>query len=439
MGLFKFLDLSHHPTTEHAVSFKLTKSPLSCRRPTICNEMPRLVPAYVPLEVAILIMEAAYYDDELAVDKNVLRACSLVCRDWATPAQQLLFSQIELSTQSACLSFLTATSRSTDHGVMLADSVLRMRMVLDHNQPYGMTSESFALAIVQCPNLYELNLSLYGSGAPGQDIIGSPDLQRMRRVAPSFEDSILEVLKSGPSITALQFTNWSDNRHSLLQLLDVWPNLKSLSISGNAPELRSPSSEPFPCALHELHMNFQTSPSSTFLKWLLHNSADTLRILGFAREPPADVVDYLINTHSETLESVILPTCSSAHARLLQKCQNLREFVVENVSATGSGVRGLSPHIEHLAFGLDKDLTMLPVLEVVKTRRCLNTVTVHVWNGGQYHPQLASLQIACACRGIDLRMTHDIAVFRTMIRGDPITHSSYPRSRTLKNHHVMRA
>jgi len=313
-----------------------------------------------------------------------------------------------------------------------------MRVTIDHNQPFGLSPESFALAVAQCPSLYELNLSLYGSGAPGQDIVGSPDVQRMQRAAPAFKDSTLKLLKSGPSITALQFTNWSDNRHSLLQLIDVWPSLKSLSISGNAPELREPSSEPFSCALHELHMNFQTSPSSTFLKWLLHNSVDSLRVVGFAREPPADVVDYLINTHSETLESVTLPTWSGAHSRALQKCQNLREFGVENVSNAGSGLRGLSPHIEHLAFGLDKNTSMPTILEVVKTRRCLNTVTVHVWDGGQHHPQLASLQIACACRGIDLRLTHDIAVFRTMIRADPVSPSFYPRSKTLQNHRAMR-
>ncbi|KAJ7597772.1 hypothetical protein C8J56DRAFT_920908 [Mycena floridula] len=411
MGLFKFFEILPEPTTEHALNFKLMTPRRSCRRMTICNEMLQPNPVHIPLEVAILVMEAAYYS-ELAVDNDLLRVCSLVCRDWATPAQQLLFSQISLRTESAFEAFCNATSPATEHGKALAASVLRMRIVIDHNQPFGLTALSFAQAVAQCPNLHELNLSLYGSAAPGEDIIGSPDLHRMQRSAPSFEQSTLELLKSGPSITALQFTNWSENRHSLYC---PW--------TGNAPELPSPSSAPFTGSLDELQMNFQHSPSSIFVKWLLHNSADSLRVLGFARESTSDLAEYVINTHSRTLESVILPACSSKHIEALQKCESLRNFSIESTSV--SGCRSLSPKLETLAFAIDKSTSLLAVLDTVKTKKCLKAVTVHIWNDGQLNPQLSSLQIACAYRGIELKMTCDVNVFRALIRGDRISQPTF--------------
>lgn len=368
------------------------------------------------MEIVLNIMEAAYYNDNLEPNDELLKHCALVCRDWSTPAQKLLFRSVTLRTQTAYLAFRHAVDRSAGRGRMLGDAVVRMRVVLDHNQPFHLSQRSFAHAVTLCPNLYELNLALYGCGAPGQDIVGVPDVSRMRRSAPSFDECSLALLKSGPRISALNFSNWSENSQSITQLLDVWPTLKSLAISGTPPQLSSASSEPFPCALEELRMNFQTAPSLDFMKWLLHNSTDSLRILELEREPSSALLDYLVESHGATLESLALPACGTHdHALAIQHCQQLRELKIENPWASPMVYRKLPQVLQHVALGLDRSTALQPVLEIVKSRESLKVVTVHVWEGGDFHPQLSALKIACAYRGIDLRMTRDVRVFRTMM------------------------
>jgi hypothetical protein len=370
----------------------------------------------IPLEIVLAILEAAYYDDNLETNDVLLRNCALVSRAWSAPAQKLLFRNVTLRKYNACLAFRSAVDRSTSRGRMLGDAVVRMRVVLDHNQPFGISQRSFASAVILCPNLYELNLSLYGRGEPGEDIVGLPDVSRMRRPAPSFDSLTLSLLRSGPPITALQFSNWSENTQSINQLLEIWPTLKSLVVSGTPPQLPFPTSQPFPCALEELRMNFQTAPSIDFMEWLLHYSAKSLRILELEREPSSELLNHLVEAHGATLQSLALPACGShEHALVVQKCRQLREFKIENPWASPMVYRKLPAVLQHVALGLDRDTALQPVLDIVKTRTSLRVVTLHIWDGGEHHPQLPALRMACSYQGVELRLTRDVRVFRSMI------------------------
>jgi hypothetical protein len=379
----------------------------------------------IPLEIVLNIIEAAYYDADLQPDDKLLQHCSLVCKTWSVPAQKLLFRHVTLRTQSAYSAFQLAVDRSTERGRMLGDSVVRMRVVLDHNQPFGLSQRAFAHAVTLCPNLYEMNLALYGCCTPGQDVVGEPALSRMRRPAPSFDEQSLSLLRSGPHITAFQFSNWSENQQSLNQLLNVWPTLKSLVVSGMPPQLSSASSEPLPCALRELRMNFQAPPSLDYMKWLLHNSTGTLRVLELEREPSSDLLEYLLEAHGSTIQSLALPVCGSHdHALAVQKCYQLKEFRIESPWVSPMVYRKLPRVLQHVALGLDCDTALQPVLDIVKSRESLSAVTIQVWDGGEQHPQLPALKMACAYRGIELRMTYDIRVFRTMIVSFPVLRNS---------------
>ncbi|SJL15700.1 uncharacterized protein ARMOST_19204 [Armillaria ostoyae] len=424
---------------EHDISFDIapSKSPRSSRTaPAPC--MSRPPKSRMPLEIVLTIMEMAFYDETFDIDYSLLKACSLVCREWSAAAQKLLFHNVTLRTQSACLSFQSAVDPITEQGRILGEAVVRMRVILDHNQPFGITEQSFAQAFVLCPNLFELNLALYGSVSPGRDIIGSPDSLRMRRPAPSFDESTLSLLQCGPAISALQFSNWSENSHSVSQLLSVWPSLKSLVLSGNAPELPSDELPPFPCALHEFHMNFQAFPSLDFMDWLLHHSIGSLRVLGMAQEPSMQLLDYFVDTHGNTLESVSLPVCWQDTARSLHRCPRLRQISVERPLVSPLLFKKVSERLEHIAFGLNKMTALQSVIEAVKTQKSLKAVTVHLW-GGEQHPLFPSLQMACAYRGLELRITPNIRVFRTWMRGDPIEQQTYPRGKSLSNLYAMRA
>ncbi|EMD42336.1 hypothetical protein CERSUDRAFT_110849 [Gelatoporia subvermispora B] len=435
MGFFSFLYPSQPVEIVAEQDLTTMYPPRDLVRPTQPKAVRRM-----PLEIVMNVLETAYYNDALEPDVELLTSCALVCKDWSYVSQKLLFRHVTLRSQPAYISFQEAIDRSTPRGRMLGDAVVRMRVVLDQNQPYRLAQRSFARAVTLCPNLYELNVALYGAGAPGQDVVGSPDAARMQRYAPAFDDRTLALLRSGPRISALQLSNWSDNCTSLSQLLDIWPCLKSLVISGIAPQLVHESLGPFPCALEELRMNFQTSPSVDFLQWLLHNSASTLRVLEFERDPSPELLDFLTFEYGSKLQSLALPTCMSHESvRALRACGSLREFKMESGWATQALYKALPSSLEHLAIGIDADTPLQQVVQNIRRCDTLSAVTLHVWHGGERHPQLPALKIACALQGVDLRMTRDIREFRRITRGDPVPAESYPRPRTLDNIRYMQS
>ncbi|KAH9948240.1 hypothetical protein B0H21DRAFT_778050 [Amylocystis lapponica] len=372
----------------------------------------------MPLEIVIHILDTAYDDGDVESNLYLLVNCSLVRKDWSFISQKLLFRHVVLRTQHAYISFQNAVDRSTHRGRMLGDVVLRLRVVLDHNQPHCLSQHSFAHAVTLCPNLSHLDIALFGQGAPGNDIVGSPNVSRMRRTAPCLDDLTLDLLRSGPDISTLRFSNWSDNSFSLTQLLNLWPLLTSLHICGTAPQLPGTVPVPFPCALRELRTNFQTPPSVEFMKWLLHNSSASLRVLELDRPPAPHMLEYLISEHGHSLHTLALPACPSRDGTAaLSRCSVLRELRIENAWVAPSVYRALPDTLEHIAFGVNLDTPLHPLLQAIKRSGALETVTIHLWLGGEQHPQLASVKIACALQGVNLRLTHDIRNFRAVVRG----------------------
>ncbi|GLB43585.1 hypothetical protein LshimejAT787_1400970 [Lyophyllum shimeji] len=396
-------------------------------------------PVALPLEVVYSIIEAAAYDSPTP-DEDLLKRCALVCRAWSTHAQKLLFSSVTLRSETACNLFRGAVNRRTERGRMLGDAVTRLRVVMDHNQPFGLSPHSFAEAVTLCPNLFELNIALYGCADPGEDVVGAPDVARMRRPAPSFDDHTLTLLRSGPMITALQVNNWSENQHSITQLLDIWPTLKSLVMSGTPPQPPSPFLEPFCCSLEELRMNFQSPPSFDFIDWLLHNSSDTLRILEFEREPSSQLLDHLTDVHGATLQSLAFPACHlPEHTQAVQNCPQLKELRLESPTMLPRLWRAIPNTLEHIAFGLDLNTALQPVIDTVRASDSLKTITVYPSHGGENHRLFPVLKMVCACQGIDLRIMRDIKIFRSEMRGDPVPTSTYPRIHSLNNIYTMRS
>lgn len=363
------------------------------------------------------ILEEAYYDDLSEPNDALLAQCALVNKQWSFLSQKLLFRRVTLRSETAFLSFQNAVDRCMPRGRMLGNFVTRMRVVLDENQPFPLSQHAFASAVILCPNLYELSVALYGRGAPGHDIIGSPDALRMQRDAPSFDNRTLALLRSGPAIAALEFSNWSSNASALSQLLQVWPSLRCLDISGTPPQAPCGGQVlPFECALRELRTNFQTPPSVDFMKWLLHNSTKSLQVLEFERQPSAVMLDYLAAEHGKVLQSLAMPTCvHNDGAAAIRKFEALREFRTESPWVAPAVHKSLSTdRLQHLAFGVDKDTPLLPVLQTIRRSEGLEVVTLHLWNGGDGHPQLSAIKIACALQGIDLKITRDVQKFRAL-------------------------
>ncbi|TFK56394.1 hypothetical protein OE88DRAFT_11250 [Heliocybe sulcata] len=436
MGLLHFKPFtSHARAMSHDIVLDLKAAlPAQRQRP----QPPRGKAVHLPVELIMHILEAGYYSADLQPDDQLLRNCALVCRAWTGPAQKLLFRSVTLRNESAFDSFKLAL----DAGRQLADSVLRMRVVLDHNQPGHLSEASFAAAVAACPKLYELGLFIYGRG----DSIGVGHNDRgaisdsEATVAPAFSGRTVSLLRSGPRVAALQYSSSCAEDEYLFQLLDAWPTVASLEVRGVPPRLPLHASISYSGSLEELHMNFQSKPSTDFMNWLLQNSGRSLRVLDLEREPSNDLLQHLVGRHAGTLESLALPSCGSKEgAAVIGQCGKLREFRVEHSLGTPLVYKMLPGGIQHVALGVDRDTQLEAVLGMVRARDELKVLTLQVWEGGLKHPTMPSLKMECAVRGVELRVTRDVRVFRTLIRGDPVPSVSYPRVKSLSNVQHMRA
>ncbi|KAI0347865.1 hypothetical protein BDW22DRAFT_1424121 [Trametopsis cervina] len=437
MGIFDLLDYFRLPTRlfgQHDVPVvaasdshdQVTSLPIPRTSPSPKRSM------HIPLEVVIHILNLTG-DDDATTDKATMASCALVCKDWSFAAQELLFKQVTLNSEAALQSFRTAVNPSLPRGVALASAVKRLHCIVDTKQPQGLSLKAFGAAVTLCPNLQSLHLALF-SPPSAPSVAG--DASQLARSVPNnvvFGADVLSALRTGPRITSLRFDNWSNDDSALAQLLDNMPAVTSLSISGKTPSLPSPQSEPFSSALQELRLNFQTAPSTDFLRWLLYNSATTLRALEFQREPSIALLDYLVMDHCESLESLVLPACASQEGTaLLARCSQLRELRLENAWVAPGVRRELPATLERLALAVDKDTPLQPVVQAIKRAASLSSITLHLWADGERHPQLAAVKIACATRGIQLKVMRDIRVFRTIKRGYPIHGLPFSHAKSTK-------
>ena len=402
------------------VSFDLTSYSVNPQAYVTSIRMPRVPISGIPLEIVLKILEMSHLDNNYDPDTKLLTSCSLVCKSWSFYAQRLLFRHVRLSSQASYDSFVRAVNRSTVYGRALGDAVVRMDVVLDVNQPGPLEQVSFAQAVILCPNLRGLSLSLYGGNKSRTDAAGRPALERSaRRVAPSFTKDVLDLLRIGPEISDLHFSNWSENDDLIVQLLDVWPSLKSLSITGKTPHLspalkRRPA---YPGALKKLRMNCQVEPSLDFLGWLLHTTteAKSLRGIELNREPSSLLLDFLVQHHGEELHMLALPSCAThKHAHAVIRCRALRDFRTERAWTLPTVFRHIPDGIRHLAFGMDPSTPLQHVVDLVKTKDELETVNVNVWRG-DCERRLAALKMACAFRGVELCITRDICIHRALV------------------------
>ena len=115
------------------------------------------------------------------------------------------------------------------------------------------------------------------------------------------------------------------------------------------------------------------------------------------------------------MESIAVPACGShEHALALQKCAGLKELRIESPWVSPVVYKKIPGDIEHLALGVDSDTALQPVIDTIKYRKSLKAVTIQMWVSGENHPQISALKIACAYRGIELRMTKDVRAFRAV-------------------------
>lgn len=314
---------------------------------------------------------------------------------------------------------------------------MRLRLIIDPNHPDALSHDTLVHATKLCPNLFELDLTFHGCGSgtfesvpvdgdEALDAGAASGAQRAALTTPSFSTETLHALRAGPRIRSLKLANWSDNDALALQLLDVWPSLNTLALKGTAPLLPVVPEEvdnPFRCSCKfaKVRLGLKTQPKIAFIDWLLGNSRETLQSFELEQETPIEFLNPLLKRYGPTLLSLALPSCTPREhvAAVTSHCLALREFRLGSASSLLSPLlfKQLSPKVEHLALPVACDSVLYPVLKYIGDRRNdkLRSVTVHLWGDAEAHPQLPSLKIACALRGIELRFVKSVWAFRTLL------------------------
>ncbi|KIP11105.1 hypothetical protein PHLGIDRAFT_156096 [Phlebiopsis gigantea 11061_1 CR5-6] len=374
--------------------------------------LPASIP-HMPAEIVLSILDAVQVVAAPDESNRTLASCVLVCKDWSSAAQKILFRRVSLKSMPALEGFTRAVTATTPRGRMLANTVEAFECIIDAKQPRGITQLAFAHAVLQCPRLAELSLAVYGDiSAASSSPRGEQRCTKASSSALLFDDEILSLLQTGPSITALRFDNWSDNAYALSQLLEAFPSITSLNIGGTAPVLSSPTPAP-PSALTQLRMRFHTSPSTEFMQWLLRSAESRLRVLEFKTPSAPQLLEDLLVEHCSTLESLALPSCASLECTTaLASCTRLRALRLEDLWTASNAQHALPPALEHLAFTVDGTSALGPVIAAVEHSPSLRALTMHVWDAGARHPQLASLKMACAVQGVACAAAGSIQAFR---------------------------
>ena len=443
---------------------------------------PDMTPQQLPAEIVLRILDLA---NAPSSDPKFLKSCSLVCKAWSPHAQKMLFRSVSISTHSGYASLLAAfkshppcrdrcnrpaicgshTTGSSSipliatcpiffpvpgvaYSNLLRRSVVELNMIIDFNQPDGLTFTEFSHIVSLCPNIQTVGISVFGAQRSARVITGAVDQLQTTRWAPSIPDGVLEELCAVPDVSkvsGLRFNNWSDNSEILVQLLGIWPHITSLKISGKLPTINNGIDSVLPgaapCRLEALSVNCATRVESNvnFIKWLLAGSQCALRRLEFLKEPSGKLLEDIFDHSMFPLESVYLPSCASPAVRQITqrrfgsttastlngdkrthddhpstRAQDLKELFVEDPSTPlaflSSAIR--SETVRSFGFGIDGLTDVSFIARVIKARTELKRIAVWISDGGERNVGLGSLRIACAIRGVELEETRDVMEFR---------------------------
>jgi hypothetical protein len=438
-------------------------------------------PPQVPIEILLRILDLA---NKPAPDLKLLQSCSLACKAWSSHAQKLLFRSISLSTHRQYTTLVAALQPHAPEGTsamvvrkpyltrpplslitglqkspptlgftysnILRGSVIELNVIIDFNQPGGLTFAKFSHIVSLCPNLRKIGISVFGMQPQGMVAEEIPDHWRMR-LAPPVPEEVLEELRTASnasSISELRVHDWSDDSGILIQLLGIWPHITSLKVAGQLPatnrginsSLWTSTLDTAPCALKMLSLNCATGTESTidFVKWLLAGSRQTLRRLEFLREPSTKLLEDIFARSTFPLDSVSLPSCACPAVgqiirdrlsptlvrvfndheidedNTLVRVQGLKELSVEDPSTPlkflVSTVRSETVH--RFGFGVDGRTDLSSIARAIKAQTGLKCIAIWFFNGGEVNFGLGSLRVACAIKGIDLEETRDIGEFR---------------------------
>ena len=272
---------------------------------------------YLPTELVAKVIEEAQYED-LLPRYRWLRRYALVCREWCSYAQSLIFRCIVLiGGVEQCEKVIAALSgqlsRDVAHTAFLRSCVRTLIMSMDHRQVY-------IDVLMLCPNLFELGVKLHHA---------------------CFRPEALCRLRDAPKIKCLHVR--SAYYKPMYQLLSIFPDIESLDL--DARSMRNVC-EPFipQWKLRELRLYCIPQSTLDLLSWIFSGSdaRQSLEILHINNDAP-----------SEIFADSQFPKLRSLHVRSVDendvgKLPYLEELALHAILPTQGALGSLPSSIQHL-------------------------------------------------------------------------------------------
>lgn len=369
-------------------------------------------------ELVLAIVEQSFFNEDLQPDYAALRNWALVCKSIAFDAQRLLFRDVRLRSAEGLEAFVRATDTATARGCELGKYVCRLALHSDW--------DDFALALLRCPNLYELHV-LFNQSYWRQ--LDATTLEALRA-----RSSTIKAL----AVTAGENATLSDRTTDAypLQLVAALPGVEFLSLHG-VPALTRSVSAPRPPRLYELCWNVAVpwseddSVTLAHIDWLLLNSANTLRVLRFGTAGTVSraVFRALAQRVGRRLHSLTLERRADRHVQSIALFPALRELVLGWVN--GEDIGGLfaacPAAIQHLAIRGVNAFNVRSLVDLARTSPDIRCISY-------FHAEcnINNLRAACRERGVVLRRC---AHFPPRVQ--PLRAPDFPRSLHVDNFKAM--
>ncbi|KAI1789648.1 hypothetical protein LXA43DRAFT_561143 [Ganoderma leucocontextum] len=352
----------------------------------------------LPAELIDAILEHTYYEKGVP-DNDTLRACALVSATWREPAQRLLFRRVTLRGMHhgrEHLSFLGATDLQTEYSRTLGGHVRVLELFIGDKAGLDLDDADLADILSRTPRLYELVLR-----ATGIHQFATGTMEKLRALAGLDANTVDGHTHSAHTplrIRALSLLSCGIQSPILYQLLSVWSSIEFLLI-GVEIAAPPPRSQPHP-SFKLYQLTVMRTPRLYILSWLLSASMDSLRIVSF-RDAPGRELDPILDAVGPRLRSLRLMNNSVRTPKVLERCPNLEEFVLVQLS-TLFGLEGLPKTLEHLSCrNLPEEPQSLDsVLEAVEVLPRLRVVTCD--KRARLDERFGALEGLCAGKGVEL-------------------------------------
>ncbi len=225
--------------------------------------------------------------------------------------------------------------------MLLASCVRQMDLLLSYSQD----PQLLVQLVCRCHRLYDVTLRILGV-----DELDGFTLEGLRQA---------HAASMPTPIRSLSLMMCGVQSPLLYQLLSVWPTIKFLRLGA---ELAAPlPPQPAQVELYELVLHRTLPPR--VMEWLLGSSANSLRIFDCNAAPSTDY-NRLIAQFSEGLLSLRLFRHTIHSAALIQRCPNLREIVISQLSSF-LPIGELPMTLEHLSFRSFSTIATIPLTPII--------------------------------------------------------------------------